>query len=160
VSNKRLAQTMYRDYLKLLVGLAILVVFTGCGGTYNSHAEGTVTLDGKPLSFGWVAYHAKSGGPAAYSPIEANGSYSIRTGSEVGLPSGDYQVTVTANEAPTQMKSKDGGPMPTGKQITPAWYGSKDMSGLTVSVKPGSNTINLELKSQPPAGLKPGQKAS
>jgi hypothetical protein len=151
---------MFPSQLRALVGLVILVSLTGCGGAYDSSAEGVVTLDGKALGFGWVAFHPKSGGPAAYSPIEANGSYTVRTGSEVGLHSGDYQVTVTANEPPTQMKSKDGGPMPTGKQVTPAWYSSKDMSGLSVAVKPGSNTINLELKSQPPAGWKPGQKTT
>ena len=147
---------MTRLYLKLFLGL-FLISLAGCGGTYDSSAEGVVTLDGKPLSFGWVAFHRQAGGPAAYSPIEADGTYTVRTGSEVGLPSGDYQVTVTANEPPAQLKSKDGGPMPTGKQITPAWYASKAMSGLSVSVKPGSNTLNLELKSQPPAGWKPGR---
>ena len=42
--------------------------------------------------------------------------------------------------------------MPPGKLITPMWYRSKESSGLTYNVESGSNEINLELKSQPPAG--------
>ena len=50
------------------------------------------------------------GGPPAYAPIGSDGSYSIHTGREEGLPAGEYQVTVTANEASAQLVSKDGGP--------------------------------------------------
>jgi hypothetical protein len=102
-----------------------------------------------------VAFLPVSSGPAAYGRIDSAGNYVVETGREVGLPSGDYQVAVGANEPPKATKSADGGPVPTGKSLTPAWYASKDTSGLKFTVKKGSNTIDLELKSQPPAGWKP-----
>lgn len=135
-----------------LIFVAIVVSITGCGSQYGSSAKGMVTLDGRALSYGWVAFHPRSGGPPAMAPIDSSGFYVVRTGNVEGLPPGDYQVTVTANEPPKELRSKDGGPMPSGKLITPVWYGMKDKSGLTFSVAPGKNEINLDLKSTPPAG--------
>jgi hypothetical protein len=74
------------------------------------------------------------------------------------LPAGKYEVTVIANEMPAVMQTAEGGPPPSGKAITPVWYRSKETSGLKFSVEPGSNEINLELTSQPPAGWNPGRR--
>lgn len=137
------------------VSLLVLVTVSGCGGTYDATVSGAVTLDGNAVPRGTVAYHPAGGGPAAYSPIQENGEYSLRTGREAGLPPGDYQVTVTSNEVPAQLESKDGRPMPPGKAITPLWYRSKETSGLRYNVVSGANEINLELTSQPPAGWTP-----
>lgn len=143
---------MRARFLQLSAISLVTLVLGGCGGTYDSAVSGTVTLDGNAVPRGTVAYHPKSAGPTAYSPIAADGSYTIRTGREEGLKAGDYLVTVTANEAPAQLESKTGGPMPPGKSITPLWYRSPGSSGLNFTVEPGSNEINLELTSQPPAG--------
>jgi hypothetical protein len=88
--------------------------------------------------------------------IGDDGSYSIRTGRETGLPSGEYQVSVAANEAAALSQTDKGGPPPPGKPITPEWYRMKETSGLKFIVKPGKNEINLELTNKPPAGWKPG----
>jgi hypothetical protein len=139
-----------------VVALGVLI-FTGCGGAYDSTASGVVTLDGKPIPRGTVSFHPVAGGPAAYAMIQEDGSYTIQTGRAGGLPAGDYQVSVTANENSTVAQTSKGGPPPPGKSITPAWYRMRETSGLQFTVKPGSNTLNLELKSQPPAGWKPGR---
>ena len=78
----------------------------------------------------------------------------MQTGRQVGLPSGEYMVTVIANELP-KTQPAPGEPPPDGKPITPEWYRSKQTSGLKFTVSPGKNTIDLELTSQPPAGWKP-----
>lgn len=137
----------WRNRLSAISGVGLLV-FTGCGGSFDSSAGGTVTLDGIALKCGWVAYHPKQGGPPAYSSIDEAGYYEISTGSEKGLPSGEYLVTVVANEPPLQLRTKEGGPTPTGKLITPVTYGQKDKSGLSYTVAPGANRINLELSSK------------
>lgn len=147
VRNKRL----YAGLLWLGGALAI----SGCGGTYESSIEGVVTLDGTIVPRGLVAFHPVSPGPAAYAVIDENGAYVVRTGRESGLPSGEYLVTVIANELPTVERSASGGPPPPGKPITPPWYRTKETSGLKFNVAPGSNEINLELTKQPPAGWKP-----
>ena len=134
------------------VPLFALIGVAGCGGAYDSMVLGVVTLDGKVVPRGTVAYQPVTGGPAAYAPIAENGSYVVRTGREKGLPSGEYAVTVTANEPSAVRQTEKGGPPPPGKLITPMWYRSKDTSGLRYTVNPGDNEINLELTSKPPAG--------
>jgi hypothetical protein len=130
----------------------IVVALAGCGGPYNATVSGVVMLDGSKLNRGTVAYHPVAGGPPAYARIAEDGSYSMRTGREEGLPSGEYEVTVVANQPPAEKQSKLGGPPPPGKPITPPWYRTKQTSGLRFTVESGENEINLELKSQPPAG--------
>jgi hypothetical protein len=131
-----------------------LVTIAGCGGTYDSTARGVVTLDGNPVPRGTVSFHPVAGGPAVYAMIDMDGHYAVHTGRADGLPSGEYVVSVTANEAPATARSEKGGPPSPGKAITPAWYRMKETSGLKYTVQPGKNEINLELKSQPPAGWK------
>jgi hypothetical protein len=142
---------------RLMIGAiacSALVCLSGCGGNYDSSVSGKVTIDGRTVTNGTVAYQPVAGGPAAYGRIEPSGDYVIRTGRETGLPAGEYQVTVTANEPAATLQTEKGGPPPPGKAITPAWYRTKETSGLKFTVKSGSNTIDLELTSQPPAGLK------
>lgn len=135
--------------------LFALAGVAGCGGTYDSTVSGVVTLDGRIVPRGTVAYQPVAGGPASYAPIEENGSYTVRTGREDGLLSGEYDVTVTANEPSAVRQTAAGGPPPPGKPITPLWYRSKDTSGLRFTVESGDNEINLELTSQPPPGWNP-----
>jgi hypothetical protein len=142
-------------HLAWVVLLSAAAGVAGCGGAYDATASGTVTLDGNIVPRGTVAFHPVAGGPAAYARIQENGGYVVRTGREEGLPPGEYFVTVAANEAPTVAQTAQGGPPPPGKPITPAWYASKDSSGLKVVVESGDNKLDLELKSQPPAGWKP-----
>jgi hypothetical protein len=132
---------------------AVTAALTGCGGAYDSSVSGTVTLDGTAVPRGTVAYHPSAGGPAAYASIESDGSYTVRTGRESGLPSGQYQVTVVSNEP--SVETKDGRPPAPGKSITPLWYKTKESSGLNFNVESGSNTIDLPLTSTPPAGWTP-----
>lgn len=143
--------------LRLGVIAVLLATVGGCGGMFDSSVSGNVTLDGIAVPRGTVTFLPVGGGPAAYALIQEDGSYSVRTGRENGLPAGEYAVTVSANEAPAVKQTASGGPPPPGKPITPAWYRSKDTSGLHFTVEPGSNEINLELKSQPPAGWNPGR---
>lgn len=137
--------------------LAYLLLFftavslTGCGGAYDSSVAGVVTLDGNPLPRGTVAFNPEKTGPPAYGQINSSGNYTVMTGREEGLSAGNYVVTVVANDLPSE-PGKDGGPPPAGKPISPAWYRSKESSGLSFTVESGSNEINLELISTPPAG--------
>jgi hypothetical protein len=127
----------------------------GCGGPYDASVTGVVTLDGTPLSRGTVAFTPVEGGPGGYSPIQTDGTYSIHTGRELGLPSGGYKVTVVANEPPAMERTEQGGPPPSGKPITPPWYRSSQTSGLEFQVERGKNTIDLPLTTDPPPNWKP-----
>ena len=138
-----------------VAGLTACVGLAGCGGAYDATASGAVTLDGKPVTRGTVAYHPVSAGPSAYARIDEDGTYTVRTGREVGLPVGEYQVTVISSEPPAVSQTAQGGPPPPGKPITPPWYRTKQSSGLQFTVAAGDNELNLELTSQPPAGWNP-----
>ena len=135
--------------------LVVLVTISGCGGVYDSTVSGTVTLDGTAVPCGTVTFYPQVSGPAAYARILEDGSYSVHTGREEGLPTGEYGVTVSANELSAVKQTASGGPPPPGKAITPMWYRSKESSGLKFNVAAGSNEINLELTSKPPANWTP-----
>lgn len=157
--KKRKHDKADRRYLchNLLVGAMVAcfaALFAGCGGPYDAAASGVVTLDGTIVPRGTVSFTPVKGGPAAYAVIEENGGYKVRTGREFGLPSGEYQVTIIANEPPAMEKSASGGPPPGGKPITPAWYRMKETSGLKFNINPGGNDVNLELTTKPPSGWK------
>lgn len=129
-----------------------IAALSGCGGVYDSTVSGVVTLDGNPVPRGTVTFHPTEAGPSSYARIEEDGTYSVQTGRERGLPPGEYQVTVIANEPPPVLQTAAGGPPPSGKPITPPWYRSKQTSGLRYTVENGSNEIDLELSSEPPPG--------
>lgn len=133
-----------------LIGL--LIGLNGCGGVYESSVSGVVTLDSASISRGTVTFKPKGEGPSAYGQIGLDGEYKLRTGREYGVPSGQYLVTVVANEPPPLKQTAAGGPPPPGPPITPAWYRNPNTSGLEYTVEPGSNKIDLELTTQPPAG--------
>ena len=133
------------------------IAIVGCGGTYDASVKGVVTLNGSPLARGTVKFIPEGAGSSAYGQIEGDGSYSMMTGREAGLPSGSYAVTIVANEASTPSSNPAAPPTP-GKPITPAWYRDQASTPLKQKVEPGKNTINLELTLQPPAGWKPGKR--
>jgi len=151
-------QAVTQKYGLLMVATLTSVAMSGCGGVYDASVSGVVQLDGKPVHRGTVCYNPAGNGPSAYGRIESDGSYFLRTGREEGIPSGQYKVTVVANEPPAEKRSETGGPPPAGKLITPAWYKSAKTSGLDYSIESGSNEINLELTSEPPPDWEPKPK--
>ncbi len=131
-----------------------LTFIAGCGGPYDASVNGVITFKNAPLSRGTVKFTPEQTGPSGYGFIESDGSYSVMTGREVGLPSGLYKVTVVANEPAIPNKDPSLPPTP-GKPITPPWYRNSTQSPLTQTVDPGDNEINLDLTTQPPPGWKP-----
>ncbi len=128
--------------------LAIVVISTvaGCSGAAAS-VSGTVTLDGQPLTTGNVSFYPDGDvGAPAYGQIDAQGRYSLKTGSEAGLAPGGYTVVVLATKDPPEPYDKTGAenpPIP----ITPGKYGRVETSDLKVQVKAGGNDIPLALQS-------------
>lgn len=133
--------------------IAAIGSMTGCGGRYDASVKGAITFDGKPLPRGTIKFVPDESGPAAYGMIESDGSYSIMTGREKGLPPGPYTVTVVANEPSVQGQNPSLPPAP-GKPITPPWFRDQTKSPLKYTIKPGKNEINLDLTSTPPPGYK------
>ncbi|MEN1679155.1 MAG: carboxypeptidase-like regulatory domain-containing protein [Planctomycetota bacterium] len=139
----------------LLVGL-LATPLVGCGGPFDARVKGQVSLDGQPLTVGTVTFAPASSGPSAFAKIDDSGNYELSVGRQRGLPSGQYTVTVVAREKTTVQRT-DGGPPPPGKLITPPWYKSTNDSGLSFTVEPGSNSIDLDLNTTPPANWRGGR---
>ena len=131
------------------------LMFVGCGGAYDATVSGVATLDGSPLPSGSIAFIPNQPGPSSYAAVMHDGTYTVNTGREVGLPAGSYTVTLMAREKSIEDQSGRGLPPTPGKQISPPWYASKNSSPLKFDVAVGSNEINLELTSEPPANWKP-----
>jgi hypothetical protein len=145
---------MTRPTLLIAGGLALLATsFTGCGGSSNEATlQGVLSLDGAPVPAGSISFVPSAGGAQAYAMSDDSGNFEAYTGREPGLLPGDYKATVVARERPQVNQTASGGPAPAGKAITPRWYASPDTTTLAFNVAPGSNDINLELTTQPPAG--------
>lgn len=112
----------------------------GCGSSFESSVSGKVTLGGAPLTKGSVSFHPVVSGPVAIASIASDGSYTIKTGTKVGLTPGDYVVTVTATDPPPAGQEE----LP-GTLLTPEEYGDVKRSPLKHTVKAGSNTIHLDV---------------
>ena len=123
--------------------VAIAAALSGCSRGYNANVNGSVLLEGEPVTSGVVTFHAVQGGPLSLGTLDNAGRYDIFTGRDDGLPSGDYVVTVNSVKGapspgmtPAQMEAL---------RITPARYSNRDSSELRFTVEPGSNIYNIAL---------------
>lgn len=126
------------------LGIGIVLLAAGCGGKFDSRVSGKVTLDGKLLDSGIVTFHPNAKGPTAYGVIDNSGEYEVAIGHEAGLPSGDYLVTVVANEKPVEYTTGNG-PPPPGRRLTPEHLSNKKTTDLHRTVDPGNSRYDLEL---------------
>jgi len=127
--------------------VAAVILGAGCGG--GSKVSGTVTLDGQVLKAGTVTFHPTGSGPTGIGTISPDGRYEIAVGTDKSLPPGEYVVTVEATEAAIASAEQPAGPPrppAAPRRFTPAKYAERGTSDLKFTVKPGQNTINLELK--------------
>jgi hypothetical protein len=131
--------------MKRILFAACLLCLAGCGSSTAS-VTGVVYLDGERLGAGNVAFNPVGEGPVANGSIDASGRYTLQVGAGSGVPPGDYVVVVVAYKPfePDPNSLEEKAPEP----LTPAVYGTKETSPLKFTLKPGSNTINLELVSK------------
>jgi hypothetical protein len=125
-------------------GVMLVCAVAGCGRG-GARVSGTVTLDGRPLDTGSVQFHPAAAGPVAYGSIDAQGRFTLRVGAAASpVAPGRYTATVVAVAA-TAPTSPDAETLPV--PITPQKYGDVATSGLTFDLKPGENTIDIDLVS-------------
>jgi hypothetical protein len=126
----------------------IFLVIGGCSGSgMESEVSGTVTLDGQPVGPGAVVFAPADGtSNPADGAIQLDGSYFLKTSREVGLKPGDYKVSVSVFDQPEVQPGERS--MTPAKLVTPQKYADTETSGLQYTVKPGDNTIDIELSSK------------
>ncbi len=128
--------TASRLLLALVAGLTV-----GCGSDL-AEVTGTVSLDGRPLDSGTIVFQGPNL-PQAAGQIGEDGSYSVSTGTQRGLPPGQYRVTVTAYKT---RAGRDEQEAPIPEFLTPVRYNNPETSGLTADVEPGGNRFDFTLK--------------
>lgn len=107
---------------------------------------GRVTLDGQPVTAGVVTLINAGLGAGASGQLDLSGMY--RVSGE--LPVGQYEVMIQPLQAPPPLPSAPGVlPQETSDlphaEIPPQFQDTKT-SGLIATIKPGSNTADLQLK--------------
>lgn len=135
-----------RDSRLRLAGAVLAAGLLGCGSGHElqtAPVEGRVTLDGAPLTSGYVmALPVK--GRMARGAIQEDGSfvlgsYSASDGAQVG----EHPVIVTP------VPADEGGSRPRSSQQIPRRYQRAASSGITVNVQPqGVRDWKIELTSQ------------
>ena len=146
------------------------VVFVGCGdgGPSVSLVTGKITLDSKPLANATINFSPVAGGTgkAAVGTSDAQGVYTVTdaTSKKIGSGAvvGEYKVGVLwfkpdANDTSRSTGSSDtsmtadrtAATKTTGPESAlPVAYQDPQTSGLTVTVKSGTNTLDIALDSK------------
>lgn len=129
-----------------LLVVAALLPSSGCGRGGNVPGEvrvypvkGQITLEGRPISGGFVAFHSTIGEktqaarPTAWADKEGNFSLTTFRGGD-GAPAGEYVVTVTC-----QQTIGSGENAPLTPNLLPSRYSDPRTSDLHVRVAEGVN---------------------
>jgi hypothetical protein len=119
---------------------AALLGFAGCGSDLVD-VSGTVTFDGTPLTSGRVVFQSP-GKPMAVGELGPGGHYTVKTGTQHGIPPGDYTVTVSSYELG---QSTGRGNPPPARLVTPAKYNNAKTSDLAAAVRPDNKTFDFSL---------------
>ncbi len=160
-----------KPFFRLAFGglsLAVLTVALGCNKSPYSvgyaDVSGQVLLDGKPVPGGQVSFVAVNGALAARGDIGEDGHYEIKA------PIGEVRIGVNNSllMPPSLKKGKppkgmmhgtkegfvkdEGKPPLKGRYVNiPTGYLDPATSGLKYTVKPGSQTYDIQLSKTPPS---------
>lgn len=126
--------------------MMVAVLLGGCGKSGLVSVSGTVTLDGKPLQTGSVSFQPVGEGPMGYGTIRSDGTYTVYTGTQEGLPPGEYRVTVVATGPMPEPTPQNPEPLP--QSLIPLKYGSAKTSGLTFTAGSSQGRFDIALTSQ------------
>jgi hypothetical protein len=122
--------------------LVLFATLAGCGDG-GSTAGGTVTFDGQPVATGTVTFAKSNGGLVREGAVITDGSF------QAVVPPGKYKVEVTASKVVGGRKQKgfDGKDeeVELREETIPPRYNAE--TELAQEIKPGANTVTLELKS-------------
>ena len=144
--NRSIERQTRRSHAACALAFCLMcLILTGCGNGL-SQVSGTVTLDGQSLKAGQdgarvtVQFFPANGvGPNGVGLVDENGIYKIGTGSQFGVPAGEYNVacSVGFNGASAAAKPRGADPK----------FSSAKTSGLHFKVESGKNQFDIPLTS-------------
>lgn len=130
----------------LACGAVMVVVLAGCGpGSPGATVTGSVRLDGQPAPAGLrIDFQPKQpGGSGSSGVTDATGRYELWFNANLrGAVPGEHLVAISINYA-TGPDGNPGVPEPLRNVRIPKTAGEE--STLTRTVKPGRNTIDIEI---------------
>jgi hypothetical protein len=138
-----------RGGLLAACGMAVAVVIAGCGKGVGATASGTITYKGKPVPAGVIVRFQPKvpGSSSSLGVTDDQGRYELRFNANVpGVMPGESAVSFAVRES----YGADGAPFipePL-KAVRIPESASGQSSTLVKTVKPGANTIDIEI----PAG--------
>jgi hypothetical protein len=124
----------------------------GCGGGGGKEigptgeVEGTVKLDGEPLTEGSVAFYQESTGNTGGGELGPGGKFKF----DIPTPVGGYRVSFQPPDPP-QPDDEESGKLASVESNIPAGYQMGETSGEFAEVKEGPNTFTFELSKSGPA---------
>ena len=137
------------------LSLAVIVV-VGCGGPPADvpplgEVTGRVTLDGKPLANAAVVF-SPADKRDSMGTTDENGEYTLLFARQLGATIGKHTVRITKGAGGPAGEHAEGEQKDAAEpaEAIPAKYNTE--STLTADVKPGSNTFDFNLESEPGAG--------
>jgi hypothetical protein len=152
---------------RFLVACVVVGFVAGCssGKPKTYQVTGTVTMKGQPVEGATVVFVPPEGVTyqAATGITDASGKFKLSTFTgEDGAQEGEYHIKVSkfnvkkptkeeqeryiSMEEERKMQFGDDKPAVPAKNLLPAKYNDEAASGLTYTVKKGSNTVELKLE--------------
>lgn len=141
-----------RFYLQMR-GWMLLALFAlaGCSPKPHADIEGKVTLDGTPVPSCFVNFTSDDGSAAFSIRTWPDGTYK-----GIDVPLGSMKVCINRSLSKGKGRGKGGSQKPKKNEEKavagptapiPQKYSDPDSSGLTTTIKPGSNNYDIELSS-------------
>ena len=125
--------------------LAVVLVCASCSGTRLNTVQGKVLYQGKPAKGAVVVFHPKGNDSLTAIPATGvageDGTFTLSSGKNAGAVAGEYEVTVTWPEEakdPTKISLE---PPPPPPDRLKGRYANRGTSGLTATVKSGTNQL-------------------
>jgi len=136
-----------RFHCLLFASLALIfVVLVGCDrGEPLGKVFGTVTSFGEPLPAGSVVFSNPERGTHIMARLNSDGNYQLQTAKGIGLPLGDYQVSVCPPIAEPVMPGAPQAADPPRVRI-PEKFKRPETSGLKLTVREGENRFDISMK--------------
>ena len=128
----------------LAITVVLSLFLSGCRSELAT-VQGEVTLDGEPLEDARIVLEAPDR-PTSVGKSDAQGRYTVTTGSQKGMYPGDYQVAISAYKT----RDAHGIEAPVPVLRTPKRYNSAGSSGLTAVIQSGRNKgVDFHLTTKP-----------